>query len=205
MSGITDLLNSDMGKELVSSISQKTGIDASQATNVVSSGLPALMGAMQSNLSSADGASGLLSALTSGKHDGSILDNLGGFLNGGDFSDGSKILGHVLGGNQDTMVQGLSSKTGVDSSIISKILPMLAPIVMGYLGKQTKNNGVSNGSDLSGMLGGLLGGAGGNSMLTSVLDQNGDGKLDVSDAMSALSGKKKGGLAGLLGGLFGKK
>jgi len=55
------------------------------------------------------------------------------------------------------------------------------------------------------MLGGLLGGAGGNSMLTSVLDQNGDGKLDVSDAMSALSGKKKGGLAGLLGGLFGKK
>ncbi len=205
MSGITDLLNSDMGKELVSSISQKTGIDASQATNVVSSGLPALMGAMQSNLGSADGASGLLSALTSGKHDGSILDNLGGFLNGGDFSDGSKILGHVLGGNQDTMVQGLSSKTGVDSSIISKILPMLAPIVMGYLGKQTKSKGVSNGSDLSGMLGGLLGGAGGNSMLTSVLDQNGDGKLDVSDAMSALSGKKKGGLAGLLGGLFGKK
>jgi len=205
MSGITDLLNSDMGKELVSSISQKTGIDASQATNVVSSGLPALMGAMQNNLSSADGASGLLSALTSGKHDGSILDNLGGFLNGGDFSDGSKILGHVLGGNQDTMVQGLSSKTGVDSSIISKILPMLAPIVMGYLGKQTKSNGVSNSSDLGGMLGGLLGGSGGNSILTSVLDQNGDGKLDVSDAMSALSGKKKGGLAGLLGGLFGKK
>jgi len=205
MSGITDLLNSDMGKELVSSISQKTGIDASQATNVVSSGLPALMGAMQNNLSSADGASGLLSALTSGKHDGSILDNLGGFLNGGDFSDGSKILGHVLGGNQDTMVQGLSSKTGVDSSIISKILPMLAPIVMGYLGKQTKSNGVSNSSDLGGMLGGLLGGSGGNSILTSVLDQNGDGKLDVSDAMSALSGKKKGGLGGLLSGLFGKK
>lgn len=205
MSGITDLLNSDMGKELVSSISQKTGIDASQASNVVSSGLPALMGAMQNNLSSADGASGLLSALTSGKHDGSILDNLGGFLNGGDFSDGSKILGHVLGGNQDTMVQGLSSKTGVDSGIISKILPMLAPIVMGYLGKQTKNNGVSNTSDLGGLLGGLLGGSGGNSILTSVLDQNGDGKLDVSDAMSAISGKKKGGLGGLLSGIFGKK
>jgi hypothetical protein len=205
MSGILDLLNSDMGKELVSSISQKTGIDASQASNVVSSGLPALMGAMQSNLSSGEGASGLLSALTSGKHDGGILDNIGGFLNGGDFSDGSKILGHVLGGNQDTMVQGLSSKTGVDSGIISKILPMLAPIVMGYLGKQTKSNGVSNGADLSGMLGSLLGGAGGDSILTSVLDQNGDGKLDVSDAMSALSGKKNGGLGGLLGGLFGKK
>lgn len=205
MTGISDLLNSAMGKELVSSISEKTGISASQATNVVSSSLPALMGAMQSNLTSNDGTSGLLGALTSGKHDGSILDNLGGFLSGGDFTDGSKILGHVLGGNQDNMVQGLSSKTGVDSGIIAKILPMLAPIVMGYLGKQTKNNNVSNGTDLGGMLGGLLGGSGRGSILTSVLDQNGDGKLDVSDAMSALSGKKKGGLGGLLGGLFGKK
>jgi hypothetical protein len=205
MSGILDLLNSDMGKQLVRSISEKTGINASQATNVVSSGLPALMGAMQSNLSSGDGATGLLGALTSGKHDGSLLDNIGGFLNGSDFTDGSKILGHVLGGNQDSMVQGLSAKTGVDSGMIAKILPMLAPIVMSYLGKQAKSKGVSNSGGLSDLLGGLMGGSGGGSVLTSVLDQNGDGKLDISDAMSALSGKKKGGLAGLLGGLFGKK
>ena len=200
MSGILDLLNSDMGKQIISSVSEKTGLDASQATKVVSSTLPALLGQMQNNLTSKDGASGLLTALTSGKHDGSILDNLGGFLKGGDFSDGSKILGHVLGGNQDQMVQGLSSKTGVDSSIISKILPMLAPIIMGYLAKQTKKDGVSTGSGLNDILGGLMGGNGGG--LTSMLDQNGDGKLDVSDAMSAVN--KKGGLGGLLGKLFSK-
>ena len=205
MSGILDLLNRDIGKQLVSSISEKTGINASQATNVVSYGLPALMEAMQSNLTSGDGAAGLLDALTSKKHDGSLLDNIGGFFNGGDFTDGSKILGHVLGGNQDTMIQGLSSKSGVDSRMIAKILPMLAPIVMSYLGKQAKSKGISNSGGLGDLLGGLMDGAGGNSILTSVLDQNGDGKLDVSDAMSALSGKKKGGLAGLLGGLFGKK
>lgn len=204
MSGILDLLNSDMGKQLIGSITEKTGIDASQATSVVSSGLPAILGAMKDNVS-ADGAAGLLGALTGGKHDGSILDNLGGFLNGGDFTDGSKILGHVLGNKQDTVVSNLSQNTGVDSGIISKILPMLAPIIMGYLGKQTKSNGVSDSAGLGGLLGGLLGGSGGSSILTSVLDQNGDGKLDVSDAMSALSGKKKGGLGGLLGGLFGKK
>jgi hypothetical protein len=141
-----------------------------------------------------------LTALTSGKHDGSILGNISGFLNGGDFTDGNKILGHVLGGNQDQMVQGLSSKTGVDSSIISKILPMLAPIIMGYLAKQTKKDGVSTGSGLNDILGGLMGGNGGG--LTSMLDQNGDGKLDVSDAMSAVN--KKGGLGGLLGRLFSK-
>lgn len=215
MSGILDLLNSDLGKQIIGSVSEKTGLDASQAANVVSSSLPALLGQMQNNASSEGGAGALLGALTSGKHDGSILDNLGGFLNGGDFSDGNKILGHVLGGNQDNMVQGLSSKTGVDSSIISKILPMLAPIIMGYLGKQTQSNGVSNGGGLGDLLGGLLGGASnsgggsslGGTLLTSVLDQNGDGKLDIGDAMSAISGsgKKKGGLGGLLGGLFGKK
>lgn len=200
MAGILDLLNSDMGKQIIGSVSEKTGLDASQATKVVSSTLPALLGQMQNNITSKDGASGLLTALTSGKHDGSILDNLGGFLKGGDFTDGSKILGHVLGGNQDTMVKGLSAKTGVDSSIISKILPMLAPIIMGYLAKQTKKGGVSTGSGLNDILGGLMGGNGGG--LASMFDQNGDGKLDVSDAMSAV--KKKGGLGGLLGKLFSK-
>ena len=200
MAGILDLLNSDMGKQIIRSVSEKTGLDASQATNVVYSTLPALLGQMQNNLTSKEGASGLLTALTSGKHDGSILGNISGFLNGGDFTDGNKILGHVLGGNQEKMVQGLSSKTGVDSSIISKILPMLAPIIMGYLAKQTKKDGVSTGSGLNDILGGLMGGNGGG--LTSMLDQNGDGKLDVSDAMSAVN--KKGGLGGLLGKLFSK-
>lgn len=215
MSGISDLLNSEIGKQLVKSISEKTGINPAQAGDVVSSSVPALLVQMQNNVLSGEGATGLLSALTSGKHDGSILDNLGGFLQGGDFSDGDRILKHVAGNKQDTMVQGLSAKTGVDSSIISKILPMLAPIIMGYLGKQTKDSGVTSSPDLGGLLGGLLGGGNssdngsslGGSLLTSVLDQNGDGKLDVSDAMSAISGngKKKGGLGGLLGGLFGKK
>jgi hypothetical protein len=211
MYGILDLLNNDEGKQIITSVAEKTGLNASQAKNVVQSSLPALLEQMQKNITSGDGASGLLSALSSGKHNGSILDNLGGFLNGGDFSDGNKILGHVLGGNQNTMVQGLSAKTGVNSEIISKILPMLAPIIMGYLGKQTQNKNVSNGGGLGDLLGGLLNGTSnsgaGSSVLTSVLDQNGDGKLDISDAMSAISGssKKKGGLGGLLGGLFGKK
>lgn len=208
MSGILDLLNSDLGKQVIGNISEKTGINSSQATDVVSSSLPALLGAMQGNLMSGDGASGLLNALTSGKHDGSILDNLGGFLNGGDFSDGNKILGHLMGDKLGAVETGISQKTGVDSSIISKILPMLAPIIMGYLGKQAKSNNVSSGSDLGGLLGSLLGSGAGSSIggaaMTSMLDQNGDGKLDVSDAISAVT-KKKGGLGGLLGGLFGKK
>lgn len=210
MSGILDLLNSDLGKQIVNSVSDKTGINPSQASDVVSSSLPALLGAMQGNLLSGNGAEGLIKAVTGGKHDGSILDNLGGFLSGGDFNDGSKILGHLLGDKLGAVETGISEKTGVSSSIISKILPMLAPIIMGYLGKQSKTNGVSDGAGLGSILGSLLGGSSndgsslGGTLLTSVLDQNNDGKLDVSDAISAVT-KKKGGLGGLLGSLFGKK
>lgn len=211
MSGLLDLVNSDLGKQIIGNISQQTGIDQNKAKDVVSSSLPELLGAMQGNMLSGDGASGLLGALTSGKHDGSILDNLGGFLGGGDFSDGGKILGHLMGDKLSAVENGISKKTGVDSSIIAKILPMLAPIIMGYLGKQAKNKNVSSTTDLGGLLGGLLTGASdgnsggiGGAILTGVLDQNGDGKLDASDAIAAVT-KKKGGLGGLLGGLFGKK
>ena len=209
MSGILDLLNSDLGKQIVSNVSEKTGINPSQASDVVSSSLPALLGAMQGNLLSGNGAEGLINAVSSGKHDGSILENLGGFINGGDFTDGSKILGHLLGDKLGAVETGISEKTGVSNSIISKILPMLAPIIMGYLGKQTKNKGVSDGAGLGGILGSLLGGSAdgsslGGSLLNSVLDQNNDGKVDVNDAISAVT-KKKGGLGGLLGSLFGKK
>lgn len=211
MSGLLDLVNSDLGKQIIGNISQQTGINENQAKDVVSSSLPELLGAMQGNMLSGDGASGLLGALTSGKHDGSILDNLSGFLGGSDFTDGNKILGHLMGDKLNAVESGISKKTGVDSGIIAKILPMLAPIIMGYLGKQAKNKNVSSTTDLGGLLGGLLTGASegnsggiGGAILTGVLDQNGDGKLDASDAIAAVT-KKKGGLGGLLGGLFGKK
>ncbi len=213
MAGLMDLLNSDLGKQIISGVGQQAGTSESETSSVLSSALPALLGAMQNNASTEEGASGLLGALLGGKHDGSLLDNLGGFLGGGDFSDGGKILGHVLGGDQANVENNLSQNTGVSSDKIAMILKIAAPIVMAYLAKQTKNNGVSSGSDLGGLLGGLLGGgqqqepapapSGGGNILTSILDQDGDGQLGLGDAVSAAT--KKGGLGGLLGNLFGRK
>lgn len=211
MADIFDLINSDLGKQIIAGISEKTGIEQEQAVAVVSNGLPEILARMQQNSSGDSGSSGLLGALLGGKHDGSILDNIGGYLSGGDTTDGSKILGHVFGTDQSDLTNGLSQKTGVDSGIISKILPMLMPIIMGYLGKQASNNGVQDSGGLGSILGGLLGDGNnpqsgnssfGGSILTSVLDQDGDGQIGIGDAVSAMSGKGKSG--GLLGGLLGK-
>ncbi|WP_136666698.1 DUF937 domain-containing protein [Flavobacterium sp. H122] len=210
MAGILDLINSDLGKQIIGGISNQVGTTEGETSSVLTSALPSLVNAMQNNTSTESGAGGLLGALLDGKHDGSLLDNLGGLLGGGgiDTEDGGKILGHVLGGNQANIESGLSQSTGVSSDKIGMILKMAAPILMAFLANKARTNNVQNGTDLGGLLGGLLGGgqeqpsSTGGSILTSVLDQDGDGQLGVGDAVAAAT--KKGGLGGLLGRLFGK-
>lgn len=163
MSGILDILNSDLGKSLVSGVATQTNQSQGKTQEVLNMALPVLMTAMKRNASSPDGAQGLLSALTS-KHDGSILDNLGGLFGSGGvdanvISDGSKILGHVLGNKQGNVENAISAKSGVDAGSVAQILKVAAPILMGMLGSQAKQQNVNSPSALDGLLGGLLGGS----------------------------------------------
>ena len=213
MAGILDFINSDLGKQIISGIGNQVGTSETETTSVLSSALPTLINSMQSNASTEQGAGGLLGALLGGKHDGGLLDNIGSVLGGGgiDTEDGGKILGHVLGGNQSSVESDISQNTGVSSDKIGMILKLAAPILMAFLANKAKNSNVQNGTDLGGLLGGLLGGGQqsssqpslGGSILTSVLDQDGDGQLGVGDAVAVAT--KKGGLGGFLSSIFGKK
>ncbi len=212
MSGILDLLNSPMGKSIISGVSGQTNQPESKTQDVLTMALPVLMQAMRRNASTPQGADGLLSALNS-KHDGSILDNLGGLFGGGVddsvMEDGSKILGHVLGNKQSNVQNVISQKSGIDAGSVAQILKVAAPILMGVLGSQAKQQNVNSQSGLEGMLGGLLKGNSAKneqSFLESILDADGDGSVIDDVAGMVLGGnKKKGGLGGLLGGLFGGK
>ena len=82
MSGILDLLNSDLGESIISGVAGSTGNDSDKTSSVLTMALPVLMKAMERNAATPEGAEGLMGAL-SGKHDGSILDNLGGLFSGG--------------------------------------------------------------------------------------------------------------------------
>jgi hypothetical protein len=212
MSGILDLLNSDLGKTIISGVSGQTNQPQNKTQDVLTMALPVLMQAMKRNASTPQGAEGLLSALN-GKHDGSILDNLGGLFGGGVddnlINDGSKILGHVLGGKQQHVQQALGAKAGMDANSVAQILKVAAPLLMGLLGKQSRQQNVNNPSGIEGLLGGLLSDNSPQqeqSFLESILDADGDGSVIDDVAGMVLGGdKKKGGLGGLLGGLFGGK
>ncbi|MCL7762794.1 DUF937 domain-containing protein [Polaribacter sp. Z014] len=212
MAGILDLLNSDLGKQIISGVSGSTGNDASKTGSVLTMALPVLMKAMERNAATPEGAAGLMGAL-SGKHDGSILDNLGGLFNGGvDESvkqDGAGILSHVLGSKQQGVEQVIGQKAGLDAGSVANILKVAAPLLMGVLGKQSKQNNVSDSSGLGSLLGGMLGGndtANEQSFLEKILDADGDGSVvdDVAGMFLGGDNKSSGGIGSLLGGLFGK-
>ncbi|MGG6231815.1 DUF937 domain-containing protein [Tenacibaculum sp. SDUM215027] len=216
MTGILDLLNSDTGKAIISGVAGSTGQDTNKTSSVLTMALPVLMKAMQRNATTPQGAESLKSALD--KHDGGILDNLGDLFNGGVNSnvlqDGGKILGHVLGNKQQGVEQVIGQKAGMDTGAVANILKTAAPILMGLLGKQSRQKNINNSNDLSGLLGSLLGGNSTQkeqSFLEQILDADGDGSI-VDDVAGMILGnasssqQKSGGLlGGLLGGVFGKK
>lgn len=211
MSGIIDLLNSDIGKSLINGMSGHTGQSKSKTSNLLTMALPVLMQAMKRNASSSQGASGIMGALQ--KHDGSILDNLGDIFSGGNINavskDGGKILGHLLGNKQENIQNALSQTSGIDASSVGETLKVAAPILMGVLGKQQRQSNVISSNGLQDLLGGLIGNNAADqnqSFLESILDADGDGSVIDDVAGMVLGGNKsKSGLGGLLGGLFGKK
>lgn len=211
MSGILDLLNSDLGKTIISGVSNETRQPQNKTQDVLTMALPVLMAAMKRNAATPEGAQGLMGALNS-KHDGSILDNLGGLFGGGVNDevkkDGDKILSHVLGARKQGVEKIIGEKSGLDTGSVANILKVAAPILMGVLGKQTRQSNVSSPNDLGGVLGGLLGGGDAKeeqSFLEKILDADGDGSV-IDDVAGMVLGnaKKKGGLGGFLGSLFGK-
>jgi hypothetical protein len=213
MSGILDLLSSDLGKTIISGVSQQSGQPSDKTSSVLTMALPVLMGAMKRNANTSEGADGLMGAL-SGKHDGSILDNLDGLFDGGVdqsvIDDGGGILKHVLGGSENNVTNALSQKSGIDTDNVMNILKVAAPLVMGYLGKQSKEQNISDTNGMGNLLGNLVGGGSAASsqqnMIESVLDGNNDGSIldDLAGMALNAGNSKKGGLGGLLGSFFGK-
>jgi len=198
-----------MGKQLISGVAGQTGQPENKTADVLSMAMPLLLGAMKKNASTPQGAEGLINALSS-KHDGSLLNNLGGLFSGGVdqsvIQDGAGILGHVFGNKQANVENALSQKSGLDSSAVADILKIAAPLVMAYLGKQ-QAQGHTDAGGLNSLLGGMLGGQPkeNQSLITTLLDADGDGSiLDDVAGMVMGGGQKKGGLGGLLGGLFRK-
>ncbi len=202
---LMDLLQSQLSDNLVEKLSnQLGGADKEQTSIAANSVFSTLMTALAKNASNPEGAASLANALEN-DHDGGILDNvmdmLGGNLNPQQSraANGEGILKHVLGGKQSAAAEMVSKMSGLDSDKAASLMTMLAPIVMGSLGKAKKEQGFDP-SSLSSFLGNSVKKTADQkpemSLITQLLDRDGDGS--AMDDIAGMGMK-------FLGSLFKKK
>lgn len=193
---LTGLLQEALNPATIGQIGQAIGADEQTTGNAINAALPALLGGLAGNSSSASGASALLGALDR-DHDGSVLDDLAGLIGtaGAGQGNGDGILGHILGGQLGTVAQSVSQASGLDASRVGSLLGILAPIVMGAVGRSWRESGSQGGAgDLASLLTGATAQFGGSDLLgmvSNLLDRDKDGSA-VDDVV------------GMLGGLFKK-
>jgi hypothetical protein len=187
---LLDMLQQRLGNDAVQQISRQLGTDPGTTESAIAAALPMLVGALAHNAQDPNQAGALSDALNR-DHDGSILNDVAGYLGGGATGDGSSILGHIFGGQRQTAETGLGHMAGLDPAKAGVLLSMLAPLVMGALGKAQRDGKLDPGG-LAGMLGaehqqaadaapGVMG------MLSKFLDRNHDGS--VIDDIGGMLGK----------------
>ncbi len=214
---ILELLQGQLSPEVLAKLGDQIGVQNPDQVAAASHGIiSTLLAALGKNASTSGGLAALVSAIDR-DHDGSILNDLLGYLTGGNAtmtntnpstlpdqaptqiptsgpasSDGSGILGHVLGGLQPNVLAMLSKVTGLDVSKLSQLAMVLAPIVMGALGQQRQQ-----GTPVGG-IGNLLrtvtqGGSAQPVMglLNKFLDRNGDGSIIDDIARLGMAAFKK--------------
>ena len=178
MNAITQIITQQLGGTAARTIAQRFGISETTANTAVQIGIPLILTALARNTSQPQEAESLHQAVAQ-DHDGSIFDNLMGYLQNPQAANGAGILGHVFGNQQPVIESNLAQATGMDQHSAAGVLETLAPLVMGSVGKAQHENGL-DASGLSNFLNSQQQTAqekapDAMSMLNSMLDQNKDG------------------------------
>ena len=194
---ITDIL-AQMGG--LQSMARELGVSETQVASGAEALVPAILGGFkkqaQSQPAGIEGLGGLLGQLGGS----GLLDQVLA-PEPTDVSGGNNVLGQIFGSKDVSraVAQNAASQSGLDASLLKKMLPMLAMLVAGYMAKQPDGGPEAQISapsgGLGGLLGGLLGGQGARSPtqgaagtgLAAMLDLNGDG--NALDDIMRMAGK----------------
>jgi OOP family OmpA-OmpF porin len=117
--------------------------------------LPALLGGVASRADDAGFASSLFDLVRSPSNDGSVLDNVSSLFGANGSSPmkrlGGQLLGLLFGGNTSSFTNALTRYAGVKSSTALTLLNVGAPLVLAFLGKRARSDGL-NASSLASLL-----------------------------------------------------
>lgn len=178
MNALTQIITQQLSGDASRTIAQRFGISESTANAAVQVGVPLILSALARNANQPQGAESLHQAINE-DHDGSIFDNLMGYVSNPQSVNGAGILGHVFGGQKPAIENNLAQATGLDQSSAGGLLETLAPLVMGAVGRAQQQEQLDP-SGLTNLLNQQQQQAQNNapsamSALSSILDQNNDG------------------------------
>ena len=190
MNAITQMITQQAAGFAARAIAQRLGVSEATAQRAVQIAVPLIVAALARNAARPEGAQEIHQAVAT-DHDGSIFDNLSGYLGNPQAANGGGILGHVFGGQQGAIQNTVAQATGLDQNAAGNILEVVAPLVMGAVGQTQQQQNLDPGG-LSEFLDtqrqqteaaapGLSG------ALNSMLDSNNDGS--VTDDIGRLLGK----------------
>lgn len=131
---VADLMKQVATGDNLSMISKSVGGDNNAVQSALSMGLPMIMGSMANTASQPGGADMLTKMLAQGAGS-NPLDNMGGFLSNPAAAGGSAMVSTLFGGQMSGIQTAIAQKTGLPPEIVSKLMAVAVPIVMGYVGK----------------------------------------------------------------------
>lgn len=141
MNNVVQLLLRRLTGERLASVSKSIGADQQSTRAALSLVVPLLVSALAKNSRDPEGARSLEEAVKR-DHDGAILENLEDFLKDPRSANGEGILRHILGSRQDSVTRGLAQGTELGQDQIGTLLQIAAPLVMGILGRQNREDGL---------------------------------------------------------------
>ncbi|QNS40477.1 DUF937 domain-containing protein [Chryseobacterium manosquense] len=218
---LIDLITGNAGNQVATQAENKFGISKNQIIALLAVASPLVISYLRKKSQEDPNEAEALNNALDKDHDGSILDNPSQVE--ARQQEGGSILDHIFGGQKATVENQLSQNTGISMDKIGPVLAMLAPLIMGYIGKEKQSSGVNSGGGLGDLLGGILGGAQNqaqaepsnplNDILDSVLggSQANNSGNPLNDILGSVLGgsnqqqQSQGGLGGLLGSILGGK
>lgn len=144
MSLLTDLL-STLDKRSLTGMSDALGEPEQTVSRGTQSAIATVMGGLASKSDNHSLLRRLLDMAPSGPTSWTSL--AGGVTdpNSAGMSTGRNMLSTLFGGSESTIAQALGSGVGVRPGIASSLMAMAAPMVMGFLGKRVRDQGMSMG------------------------------------------------------------
>jgi hypothetical protein len=135
MADINQRLTQQLLDRELPQISRQIGADQDTTGQALSAVVPLLLSALAHNTAQPQGAQALHTALAE-DHDGTIFNNMDGFLSDPQAARGAAILRHILGERREVVQQWLAEVTGLEPASVGQLLEIAAPLVLGALGQQ---------------------------------------------------------------------